>query len=102
MSVESIMRATMESVAAEKISSFENQVYNLALEIKALNSTVAQLLKKSNPEEKLTVKEVATILRVKANTVRDMCRNDKISYEKLGGQYRIKRSAITDYLNRHN
>lgn len=102
MSVDNIMRATMESVAAEKISNFENLVYNLALEIKALNSTVAQLLKKSNPEEKLTVKEAATILRVKANTVRDMCRNDKISYEKLGGQYRIKRSAINDYLNRHN
>jgi len=92
----------MEAVLAEQFSCFENQVHNLTSEVARLKSTIGLLLKKSDPEEKLTVKEVAEILRVKSNTVRDMCRNDKISYEKLGGQYRIKRSAINDYLNRHN
>jgi len=92
----------MEAVLTEQFSCFENQVHNLTSEVERLKSTIGQLLKKSNPEEKLTVKEVAEILRVKGNTVRELCRNDKISYEKLGGQYRIKRSAISDYLNRHN
>ncbi|WP_162418494.1 helix-turn-helix domain-containing protein [Cyclobacterium roseum] len=101
MTMEDIMQSTMESVITEKFSYFENQVHNLILEVTRLNSTIGQLLKKSNPEEKLTVKEAAEILRVKENTVRDMCKSDKISYEKLGGQFRIKRSAINDYLNRH-
>lgn len=100
--MENIIKSTMEAVIAEKISCFENQVYNLTIEVKTLNSTIGRLLKKSNPEEKLTVKEAAAILRVKENTVRDLCKGSKINYEKLGGQYRIKRSAINDYLNRHN
>jgi excisionase family DNA binding protein len=102
MSMEAILQSTVEAVITQKLSSTENQIDNLALQLNSLTLAIKELLKKSNPEEKLTVKEAAEILRVKENTVRDMCKKDKIGYEKLGGQYRIKRSAINAYLNRNN
>ena len=100
--MEAILQSTVEAVITQKLSSTENQIDNLALQLNSLTLAIKELLKKSNPEEKLTVKEAAEILRVKENTVRDMCKKDKIGYEKLGGQYRIKRSAINAYLNRNN
>ncbi len=100
--MENIMMTTMETVIEKKLSNTENQIHNLTMQVNSLVAVINDLLKKANPEEKLTVKEAAEILRVKENTVREMCKNDKIGYEKLGGQYRLKRSAIADYLNRHN
>ncbi|WP_299989300.1 helix-turn-helix domain-containing protein [uncultured Pontibacter sp.] len=98
--MEAIIQSALESVIAEKLAKTENQIENLALQFKNFEKLVKELLRKSNPEEKLTVREAAEILKVKENTVRDLCRRDKIAYEKFGCQYRIKRSAITEYLNR--
>lgn len=100
--MEAILQSTVEAVITQKLSNTENQIDNLALQLNSLTLAIKELLKKSNPEEKLTVREAAAILRVKENTVRDMCKKDKIGYEKLGGQYRIKRSIINAYLNRNN
>lgn len=101
MTMERIIQSTIETVLVEKFSNTENQIENLVLQVSTLEKTLKELLKKSNPEEKLTVQEAALLLKVKNNTVRDYCKKDKLDYEKLGGQYRITRSAITNYLNKN-
>jgi excisionase family DNA binding protein len=74
---------------------------NVLLHVISLDKTVKEVLAKSNPEEKLTTKQAAELLKTTENTVRGYCRQDKIKYEKIGSQYRIKRSEITKYLTRN-
>jgi excisionase family DNA binding protein len=48
-----------------------------------------------------TTKEIATLLKVNVETVRDWCLQDKISYYRLGEEYRISKKDLIDFLSRH-
>lgn len=51
-------------------------------------------------EELLTLEEVAEQLKVSPNTVRDWLRTGKIAGIKMGRLWRIKQSAIDDFLRK--
>ena len=102
MSIEAAIAEEVKKVLETQINDLKEALKEVTLSQKSLEKELRSILKKSNPEEKLTIREAAEILKVEENTVREYCRKGKIIYEKMGGQYRIKRSEINGYLNRNN
>jgi excisionase family DNA binding protein len=101
MNMDAYFQSALETVVTPKFTNTENLITNLLLQVTSLEKTVKELLAKANPEEKLTTRQAAELLKTSESTVRGYCREDKIKYEKIGSQYRIKRSEITKYLNRN-
>jgi excisionase family DNA binding protein len=101
MTMETLIQSAVETAMTQKFTNTENQLANLYLLFTSLDKSIKEILHKANPEEKLTTRQAAELLKTKENTVRDYCKKDKIKYEKIGNQYRIKRSEITKYLNRN-
>lgn len=52
-------------------------------------------------ERLLTTKEVADYLQVNERTVTRYIRNGEIESIKIGGQHRISKQAVLDFLARH-
>lgn len=100
MNILTISEEVLRSILDEKLIEFEKRIETLSLQNEILRKTINRLLKKANPEEKLTVKEAAMELKVKESTVREWCRKDRIEYQLSGVQYRITRTAIQNYLKR--
>lgn len=97
MSYELLLKQTISEVMTEQLKDVFFEIQELKEENKKLSNKISSLLKKSNPQELLTVKEVAEIMKVKETTVRDWLRKDLISYEKTGQNYRITRAALENY-----
>lgn len=51
-------------------------------------------------EETLTIKEVASFLRVHQNTVYALIEDGSLKASRVRRQYRIKKEDLMDYLNR--
>lgn len=52
-------------------------------------------------ERLLTTKEVAEFLNVQERTVTRYIRNGEIASIKIGGQHRISKQAVEDFIDRH-
>lgn len=52
-------------------------------------------------ERLLTTKEVADYLQVNERTVTRYIRNGEIASIKIGGQHRISKQAVEDFIDRH-
>lgn len=46
-----------------------------------------------------TVNEVAEILQLRPNTVRDLIRKDRVKAYKIGRSYRVKESDLKEYID---
>jgi excisionase family DNA binding protein len=99
--MDAFIQSALETVVTPKFTNTENLITNLALQVASLEKTVKELLAKANPEERLTIRQAAKVLKLEEDTVREYCKKDKIKYEKIGARYRIKMSEITNYLNRN-
>jgi excisionase family DNA binding protein len=51
-------------------------------------------------EETLTIKEVASFLRVHQNTVYALIKEGSLEASRIRRQYRIKKEDLMDYLNK--
>lgn len=49
-------------------------------------------------EELLTIEEVASVLRVTAYTVRRYLREKKLPGKKVGGQWRVRKSDLEEFI----
>lgn len=54
------------------------------------------------PDELLTSEEVARFLKVSEFTIRARLKSGELEGMKIGGQWRITRTALNDYINRHS
>lgn len=98
MNILTISEDALRVIFDEKLYDLHKRIDFLSDQNDQLKKTINNLLKKSNPEEKLTVKEAAKELKVRESTIREWCRNDKIEHVLSGSQYRITRKAIGSYL----
>jgi excisionase family DNA binding protein len=58
-------------------------------------------MRKKHMEEKVyTVKEVASQLRVDTKTVRKWIRSGELTAIDIGGEYRVRQSALDDFIRR--
>lgn len=94
MNILTISENALRGILDEKFLYLDHRIEFLLEQNLLLKKTIKDLLKKSNPEEILTIKEVAEIKKVKETTVRSWCRNDLIQYQKSGSTYRIKKIRI--------
>lgn len=102
MNILTISEEALRSILDDKLLLFDKRLEYLSEQNDQLRKTINSLIRKANPEEKLTVKEAARELKVKESTVREWCRNDRIEYQLSGSQYRITRRAIQKYLGGGN
>lgn len=100
MNILTISENVLREILDEKFLYLDDRIELLSEQNLLLKKTIKDLLKKSNPEEILTIKEVAVFMKVRETTVRSWCRNDLIQYQKSGSTYRIKRSALDKYRNK--
>lgn len=54
----------------------------------------------TQPQEILTIPEAAMYLRVSVETIRRYCRAGKLSFIKIGKEYRIRKSDIDKLFNK--
>jgi excisionase family DNA binding protein len=58
-------------------------------------------MRKKHMEEKVyTVKEVASQLRIDTKTVRKWIRSGELTAIDIGGEYRVRQSALDDFIRR--
>ena len=49
-------------------------------------------------EPLLTISQLSELLNVKPQTIRSLCRQDKVPHLRLGNRYRFVKQAVLDYL----
>ena len=95
---ETIINAVNQSVMTAIQPLMGENIY-LRKEISNLRREITNLLKVSDPDERLTVSQVAKELKKTEQTVRMWCRDGKIDCEIKGRSYLIRRSSLDKPLN---
>lgn len=98
MNIEETIKASVKDAIETALQPVLGENTLLRKEISNLRREITNLLKVSDPDERLTVAQVAKELKRTEQTVRMWCRDGKIECEIKGRSYLIRRSELNNPL----